>query len=266
MFHASVLPGLALRDGVPGQHRTIVVIPTLLDSVAAVDELVELLEVHYLANAAGEIYFALVTDWLDSPTEQADGDDELLVRARTGIERLNKVFGDRFLLLHRSRRFNPAEGVWMGWERKRGKLEELNRLFRGDGSTSFTTIEGRLPYDVRYVLTLDSDTRLPRDAARRLIGKLGHPLNRPVWDQRAGRMVRGFGILQPRVTPSLPMDEASSFSSGCSRPRPGSTRTPSPSRTCTRTSSARGRSRARASTTSTPSWWRRQTASRRTES
>ena len=105
----------------------------------------ELLEVHYLANASGEIYFALVTDWLDSPTEHADGDAELVVRARLGIERLNEVHGDHFLLLHRARRFNPAEGVWMGWERKRGKLEELNRLLRGDETTSFTTIEGRLP-------------------------------------------------------------------------------------------------------------------------
>ena len=171
----------------------------------------ELLEVHYLANASGEIYFALVTDWLDSPTEHADGDTELVARARLEIERLNEVHGDYFLLLHRARRFNPAEGVWMGWERKRGKLEELNRLLRGDETTSFTTVEGRLPHDVKYVLTLDSDTRLPRDAARRLIGKLGHPLNRPVWEPGADRPSRGFGILQPRVTPSLPMNEASSY-------------------------------------------------------
>ncbi len=171
----------------------------------------ELLEVHYLANASGEIYFALVTDWLDSPTEHADGDTELVVRARLEIERLNELHGDYFLLLHRARRFNPAEGVWMGWERKRGKLEELNRLLRGDETTSFTTVEGRIPHDVKYVLTLDSDTRLPRDAARRLIGKLGHPLNRPVWEPGADRPSRGFGILQPRVTPSLPMNEASSY-------------------------------------------------------
>ena len=195
----------------PAEHRTLVVIPTLLDSLAAVDEVVELLEVHYLANASGEIYFALVTDWLDSPTEHADGDTELVVRARLEIERLNEVHGDYFLLLHRARRFNPAEGVWMGWERKRGKLDELNRLLRGDETTSFTTVEGRLPHDVKYVLTLDSDTRLPRDAARRLIGKLGHPLNRPVWEPGADRPARGFGILQPRVTPSLPMNEASSY-------------------------------------------------------
>ena len=210
-FHVSVLPGLALRTGVPAEHRTLVVIPTLLDSLAGVDELVELLEVHYLANASGEIYFALVTDWLDSPTEHADGDDELVARARLEIERLNELHGDCFLLLHRARRFNPEERVWMGWERKRGKLEELNRLLRGDETTSFTTVEGRLPHDVKYVLTLDSDTRLPRDAARRLIGKLGHPLNRPVWVPGAARPLRGFGILQPRVTPSLPMNEASSY-------------------------------------------------------
>ena len=210
-FHVSVLPGLALRTGVPAEHRTLVVIPTLLDSLAGVDELVELLEVHYLANASGEIYFALVTDWLDSPTEHADGDDELVVRARLEIERLNELHGDYFLLLHRARRFNPAEGVWMGWERKRGKLEELNRLLRGDETTSFTTVEGRLPHDVKYVLTLDSDTRLPARRCPPPHRQARPPIEPTRVGARCRSPLRGFGILQPRVTPSLPMNEASSY-------------------------------------------------------
>ena len=211
-FHASVLPGLSLRTGVPAEHRTLVVIPTLLDSLAGVDEVVELLEVHYLANASGEIYFALVTDWLDSPTEHADGDAELVVRARLEIERLNELHGDYFLLLHRARRFNPAEGVWMGWERKRGKLEELNRLLRGDETTSFTTVEGRLPH-ARQVRA-DARQRHSPPARR---GPSPHRQARPpVEPTRRGspgadRPSRGFGILQPRVTPSLPMNEASSY-------------------------------------------------------
>ena len=116
--------------------------------------------------------------------------------------------GKRFLLLHRRRVFNPAEGKWMGWERKRGKLHELNRLLRGAIDTSYTPVAGhapQVPDAVRYVITLDSDTRLPRDAALRLIGKMAHPLNRPRFDEASQRIVGGYAILQPRVAPSLPL-------------------------------------------------------------
>src|SRR5262249_30080477 len=118
---------------------------------------------------------------------------------------------ERFLLFHRRRRWNPAEGVWMGWERKRGKLHELNRLLRGAGDTSFLGEGGQLPSGLRYVITLDSDTPLPRGAAPQLIGTLAHPLNRPVFDPAVGRVVEGYAILQPRVTPSLPTERAESF-------------------------------------------------------
>ena len=119
-----------------------------------------------------------------------------------GIRHLNERHGYRFLLFHRSRRHNPAEGVWMGWERKRGKLAELNRLLRGATDTSYRRPD-TLPQDVRFVITLDADTRLPRDAAARLIGKMAHPLNRARLDAARGMVVAGYGILQPRVTPAL---------------------------------------------------------------
>src|SRR5690606_22304905 len=122
--------------------------------------------------------------------------------------------GARFRLLHRRRDFNPGEGVWMGWERKRGKLHELNRLLRGATDTSFVTVAGvapDVPEGVRYVITLDADTRLPRDAAARLVGKMAHPLNRPVFDKEAGRVVEGYGILQPRITPALPTGQERSL-------------------------------------------------------
>ena len=206
LLDASALPGFALRDGVPSHLRTIVVIPTLLTSPDEVDEMLGRLEVHHLSNADGDLYFALVTDWVDAETEHLPTDEKLLQQATTGIESLNgRHMTDRFLLLHRGRKWNPSQSKWMGWERKRGKLHELNRLLRGASDTSFLKIVGILPENVRYVITLDADTRLPRDAARRLVGKMAHPLNQPHFDNELGRVVDGYGILQPRVTPSLPV-------------------------------------------------------------
>jgi cyclic beta-1,2-glucan synthetase len=211
-FGPAVLPGLALRDGVSSELRTIVVTPTLLTSSAAIDELIEGLEIHYLASQDGDIRFVLLSDWTDSFTERAAGDEELLGAAIEGIDRLNARYGPasdgpRFFLLHRRRVWNESQGKWIGWERKRGKLHELNRLLRGATDTTFLAVGGRpplVPPGVRYVITLDTDTRLPIGAAKRLIGKMAHPLNRPKLDLVSCRVVEGYGVLQPRVTPSLP--------------------------------------------------------------
>jgi cyclic beta-1,2-glucan synthetase len=211
-FGATRLPGLDLREGVLPHLRTLVAIPTLLTTRAAVDEQIQRLEVHYLANPAGAVHFALLSDWADANVESVEGDAGLLAAAIDGIARLNARYpnadggGDRFLLLHRRRVWNEAQGRWMGWERKRGKLQELNRLLRGATDTTFLDTGSRLPpADIRYVVTLDSDTRLPRDAIQRLVGKMAHPLNRPRLDTAEGRVVEGYGVLQPRVTPSLPV-------------------------------------------------------------
>ena len=120
----------------------------------------------------------------------------------------------RFLLFHRRRVWNESEQKWIGWERKRGKLHELNRLLRGANDTTFMPTAGRaplVPSDVRYVITLDADTRLPRGAACRLVGTMAHPLNRPRFDPRVGRVVEGYAVLQPRVTPTLPTDREGSL-------------------------------------------------------
>ncbi|BBK34084.1 cyclic beta-1,2-glucan synthetase [Stella humosa] len=218
-FGAMTLPGLELADGVPTDLRTLVAVPTLLTSEADLLEQIERLEVHHLAGAGGDLSFALLSDGVDADQEVVDGDARLLAVAAAAIARLNRRHGpgpggDRFLLLHRRRQFNPGENRWMGWERKRGKLHELNRLLRGHGDTSFVAIDGqapRVPPDVRYVITLDADTRLPRDAAARLIGKMGHPLNRARLDPAAQRVVDGYGVLQPRVTPSLPIGREGSL-------------------------------------------------------
>ena len=211
-LHPKTLPALELSEGVPASLRTMVVVPMLLTTGAAVDELIERLEVHYLASQDGDLRFALLSDWTDSATETAPGDAELLGAAVDGIARLNGRYGaaaedPRFLLLHRRRVWNEGEGTWIGWERKRGKLHELNRWLRGAADTTFVTVGDRVPrapLGVRYVITLDADTRLPRGAAKRLIGKMAHPLNRPRMDPVSGRVVEGYGVLQPRVTPSLP--------------------------------------------------------------
>jgi len=207
------LPRLDLDDGVPTRMRTLVVVPMLLTSEADVEAQVGGLEVHYLGNREGDLRFALLSDWLDAPTEQVPGDDELLAAAVAAIDRLNERHGEapgggaRFLIFHRRRRWNAAEGCWMGWERKRGKLLELNALLRGSATTGILAT-GRAsstpPPDVRYVVTLDADTRLPRGAVGRLVGTIAHPLNQATFDPRAGRVTRGYGVLQPRITSTLP--------------------------------------------------------------
>lgn len=222
-FAPKALPGLELRDGVPANLRTIVVVPTLLTTREDIEEQIERLEVHYLANQDRDLCFALLSDWTDSATESAEGDTALLRVAVEGIALLNQRYepttgGERFLLLHRRRVWSEGENTWIGWERKRGKLHELNRLLRGATDTTFLTsntrsslVSSSVPSGVRYVITLDADTRLPRNAARRLVGKMAHPLNRPKIDLYTGRVVEGYAVLQPLVTPALPTGHAGSF-------------------------------------------------------
>ena len=218
-FGARILPALALRDGVPSHLRTLVAVPTLLTTHESIEEQIERLEIHYLASPEGNLHFALLSDWVDAMTEHLESDAALLAAAAEGIAGLNQRHGtmpggDRFLLLHRRRVWNKGEGCWIGWERKRGKLHELNQLLRGATDTTFVSTAQQscvVPADVRYVVTLDADTKLPRDTVRRLIGKMAHPLNRPRFDADAGRVVEGYAVLQPRVTPSLPIGREGSL-------------------------------------------------------
>jgi len=219
-FGARLLPALALRGGVPSHLRTLVAMPTLLTTRDAVEEQIERLEIHHLASPEGDLHFALLSDWVDAATEHLENDSVLLATAAEGIAQLNQRHGaapggPRFLLLHRRRVWNEGEGRWIGWERKRGKLHELNQLLRGATDTTFvSTTAGQpsvVPADVRYVVTLDVDTRLPRDTVRRLIGKMAHPLNRPRFDADAGTVAEGYAVLQPRVTPSLPLGREGSL-------------------------------------------------------
>ena len=203
------LPAMQLSGGVPEDLRTLVAIPVLLLDKAALLDQIEQLEVHHLSSIGGAVHFALLSDFPDAETEVTAQDAALITLAETAIADLNQRYpmdgSPRFLLLHRRRLWNAAEGKWMGWERKRGKLHELNQLLRGDSQTSFVVGTDIVPRDVRFVVTLDADTRLPRDTLRALIGKMAHPMNRPRLDPATARVVEGYGILQPRVTPSLPI-------------------------------------------------------------
>jgi cyclic beta-1,2-glucan synthetase len=204
-FKPTSLPRMDFSRGIPEEAQTMVVVPAIISSEAVLNDLLEAVEAHFLSNQDPHIFFALLTDWSDSAQESMPLDEALLQAALDGIEKLNERYHegarDRFYLFQRRRRWNQSQGTWMGWERKRGKLHEFNQLLRGSTQTSYlnVTADGDFLALVRYVITLDSDTLLPRDAARRLIGTISHPLNRPQLDKLTGRVVHGYGIIQPRV-------------------------------------------------------------------
>jgi len=198
------LPKLDFTAGLPADAKTLVVIPTLLGSERDLDGMVRQIELHYLSNPDPMLQFALLTDELDATAKSLDG--TLLAHARDRVAALNAQHGTNntcgpFHLLHREARWNPGERRFMGWERKRGKLEELNRLLRGDTETSYTCHVGspEALRDVCFVITLDSDTQLPLGSAVRMAGLLAHPLNRAVFDPDTGRVVAGYTIVQPRI-------------------------------------------------------------------
>jgi cyclic beta-1,2-glucan synthetase len=228
------LPRLDCSTGIPQEARTLVVIPTMLGSARGIEALVEALEVRFLANRDAHLHFGLLTDLRDAPAQTQPGDAELMQLAAQRIAALNAKYpcpgGETFFLFHRPRRWNPGEGLWMGYERKRGKLMDLNALLRGvdevsapnpsdseepatHSSARFSLIVGdiRILTNLRYVITLDTDTQLPRDAAHELVGAMEHPLNRAHFDPKLGRVSQGYGILQPRVAVSLPGANRSRF-------------------------------------------------------
>ncbi|HEY2017926.1 MAG TPA: hypothetical protein VGH38_30690, partial [Bryobacteraceae bacterium] len=198
------LPKLDFSEGVPEECATLVAVPSLLLNEAQVRDLALDLEIRFLANRAANVYFALVTDSPDSD-QQVDDRDALAAVCRQLIEGLNRRYaGSPFFLFHRHRVYNESEGRWMGWERKRGKLLDLNQLMRG-GFDAFPVKVGNLDVlpGIRYVITLDSDTQLPRDSAAKLIGAIAHPLNAAVVDPMRQVVVEGYGILQPRIGVSI---------------------------------------------------------------
>ena len=196
------LPKLNFEEGVPASCRTMIVIPVLLTNTEEIQSLIAQLEQHYLRNPDPNLGFALLTDFGDAPQAEMPADASLEQLAQVGIETLNQRYEHQpFYLFHRQRQYNPSEDVWMGWERKRGKLQEFNHLLRGADDTSYSIQCGDLnclPL-IQFVITLDADTILPTDAAQRLIGAIAHPLNRAYCDPNTGRVASGYTILQPRT-------------------------------------------------------------------
>lgn len=209
IVHPKQLPRMNFSSGIPPEFRTMVVVPSMLVNKEQTQKLVEELEVRFLANRDENLFFALLTDFKDAPEQHMPGDKELMDLAKTGILELNRKYGrvrnDTFFLFHRQRQWNKKEKVWMGWERKRGKLEALNSLLRGKNTGEFLLVVGeQLVYtSVKYVITLDADTQLPRETAWKLAGIMAHPLNHPVYNEKKNIVVDGYGIIQPRIAISL---------------------------------------------------------------
>jgi len=205
------LPRLEFADGIPHAHRVLVVVPSMLNSIEANAQLAHRLELHWLANREDQAQFALLTDWTDADQASMPGDARLLDDALRRIGALNDTYpapgaSPRFLLLHRPRTWSESERRWMGWERKRGKLEMLLRLLAAGDASGFVTqaagagLAARIP----YVMTLDSDTGLPPGTLRELVAVAAHPLNAPQIDAAGRRVTAGFGIFQPRIVTPFP--------------------------------------------------------------
>jgi cyclic beta-1,2-glucan synthetase len=215
------LPRMDFSKGVPPESRTLVVIPTMLTSTQNIEDLIEALEVRFLANRVDHLHFGLLTDFGDAGEETLPEDEPLLRLARQRIEELNGKYrsseSDTFLLFHRPRRWNPRDRIWMGYERKRGKLADLNGLLRGGSPDRFSLVVGETAVlsNVKYVITLDTDTQLARDSAWQFVGAMAHPLNRARYDEDQQRVVAGYGILQPRVAVSLSGTSRSRYARMC---------------------------------------------------
>jgi cellobiose phosphorylase len=204
------LPKMDYSKGIPHDLKTLVAVPAMLINTQNIKELIESIEVRFLANRDDNLHFCLLSDFQDSDKETLPEDEPLISFARKQIEELNEKYSglhnDTFFLFHRPRLWNPQEHIWMSYERKRGKLEDLNSMLRGSSENHFSVVVGKtevLPF-IKYVITLDTDTQLPRDSARLLVGAMSHPLNHAGYNEGKQRVCEGYTILQPRVAVSLP--------------------------------------------------------------
>ncbi len=213
-----VLPKIDFTTGIDPEFTTAVVVPTLLGSDDEIDHVLDQIECRYLCNSDPSLRFVLLSDCVDAPAQTMPEDAALVVRAIDGIRRLNACHGEDeddgpFYLFHRQRRYNPKEGIWMGWERKRGKLEQFNQFLLGEPVPDLAVFEGRADGldDVRFAITLDADTQLPRDSAARLVGTLAHPLNRARFAVDGEKIERGYSIIQPRIATAPESGRPSAF-------------------------------------------------------
>lgn len=230
LFGPKHLPRLEFKKGIPENLKTFIVVPTMLTNKSKIREQLEQIEVHFLSNQDDNVYLALLTDFADANEENLASDRQIIDIASHELKLLNERYpvkdnqSPRFSIFHRRRLYNPQEEKWMGWERKRGKLQEFNRLLLGATDTSFYSLGDnkiRVPRDIHYVITLDADTKLPRGSVRQLVGTIAHPLNRPHFDPIKGRVTSGYGILQPRITPTLQTRQENTLFRRLTARRPG---------------------------------------------
>ena len=212
------LPKLDFQRGIPEELKSAVVVHALFTDHDSIAKTVEGLEVRYLANADEHLVFGILSDVRDATAEVLDNDEELMSFARLKVNELNERHKSNFFILFRRRRFNPAQNKWMAWERKRGKIEQFNQLLLDFSKTSDFIIEeeskillAKQLAGIKYVITLDNDSQLPRGSVQRMIGTAAHPLNQPVFDEKTNRVVEGYGIIQPRIGTALTSAHASTF-------------------------------------------------------
>ncbi len=211
------LPRMDYSKGIPEKYRTLIAVPAMLTSPKNIDALIEALEIRYLGSRDAHLHFMLLTDFNDAHAKEMPNDNYLLQYAEEKIKKLNRQYhrkeGDIFFFSHRPREWNASESVWMGRERKRGKLALLNQMLRNNIKTQFLLVVGNIEIlkTVKYVITLDTDTELPRETARQLIEVMSHPLNIPIVDSKKQIVVEGFGILQPRIAESYPVDHLTNY-------------------------------------------------------
>ncbi len=205
LYKPAMLPRLEYGGGIPDEARTMVIIPALLSDKKSARELIEKMEVYYLANKDKNVFFGLVGDFKDYKAETNPDDKAIIDTVMAGVKHLNEKYdeegGIKFYYFHRKREYNPKQGKWMGWERKRGAIIHFNNLITGRPNTSFIykSSDTDALKDIRYIITIDSDTNLVMDSARKLIGTISHPLNRAVYDPDSGVVADGYGIIQPRI-------------------------------------------------------------------
>ncbi len=216
MTRPRAISTMDFSGGIADNARTLVAVPALLTNPDNIDHICEALEVRYLANRGPNIYFCLLTDFPDAETETLPTDTPLIDYIGSKIKQMNLKYAkseDVFFLLHRARHWNTREKIWMSPERKRGKIAALNAFLKTGDASAFSATAGKIEIlkNIRYVITLDADTQLPRDSAKELAGAMAHPLNRPYYDEKAGRVTEGYGIIQPRVTASLPGSNVSLY-------------------------------------------------------
>ncbi|QXM05338.1 GH36-type glycosyl hydrolase domain-containing protein [Crassaminicella indica] len=216
-FEPAFLPKLEYKEGITEDAATIVVIPTLIPNEKILEELLEKLEVYYLGNKDKNIYFAIAGDFKDGEREKEPQDEMIINKALQGVKALNDKYSEDkeiFFYFHRYRQFCEKQKKWMGWERKRGALVELNELLTESKSTSYSIISGDLSHiigKIKYVITIDADTILPMDSAKKLIGTIAHPLNRGILNKEKGIVEEGYGLIQPRISVDVESASKSTF-------------------------------------------------------